>query len=146
MTLTPSGYVSDLEYDNVSLQRDGKLVMEIRRGLLGAPTVRGRDTVIPQDAGQTPRSRQADRLTIELAGWINGEDPEDYWPLVQEMNELFDGVALPRTLSCTVPGVGACTIDARPLAVNITTMIESHAARIDVLMESVDPYWVVPGS
>ena len=92
MPLGPSGFVSDLEFDGTSLQRGRTLVMQITRGLLGAPTVRGRDTVIPQAAGQTPRSRQADRLPIELAGWILAEDPEEYWELVAELNTLFDGV------------------------------------------------------
>jgi len=146
MPLGPSGFVSDLEFDGTSLQRGRTLVMQITRGLLGAPTVRGRDTVIPQAAGQTPRSRQADRLPIELAGWILAEDPEEYWELVAELNTLFDGVALPRVLSCTVPSIGAATIDARPLSIEITPMVESHAARVDVLLESSDPYWLLPGS
>jgi hypothetical protein len=146
MTLTPSGYVSDLEFDGTSLQRDGTLVMQVTRGLLGAPTVRGDDTIIPHLLGRTPRSRQADRLPIELAGWILAEDPEEFWPLVAEMNTLFDGVALPRVLSANVPGVGECTINARPVGVTITPVVESHAAQIDVLLESVDPYWDIPGS
>lgn len=145
----PAGEVTDLTFDSTLLQpSDVSFVMWIETGLQGAPTVRGDDTVIPHLAGRVPRSRQADRLIIELEGYILAETPSEFADIRGQLMTLFDGVALPRTLSCTLEdGVTTATIAARPTPpVLLDPIIPSYAARINVRLESVDPYWVLSAS
>lgn len=146
MTLNLGGYVSELTFDGTDLQPDDhSFVLWISRGLTAAPSVRGEDSVVPHAAGRVALSRQADLLRIELDGWIFGATPAGFRTTQRALMNLFDGVAEPRVLSCLLEdGVATATINARPQPpVLVDEIIPSHLARVNVALESVDPYWVV---
>jgi hypothetical protein len=145
MPASPAGYVTELTFDGTDLQTaDRTMICRITKGLNGAPQVRGRDTVIPHAAGRTARSRQADQLVVEVECWILADDPDTFRTRHRELMTLFDGVDSPRVLSCLLEDGGTATINARPIPPILETEpVPSHVARLDVQLESVDPYWVI---
>jgi len=149
MTLNLGGYVTELTFDSVDLQPDDhSYVLWIARGLQGAPTVRGSDTIVPHAPGRVARSRQADTLRIELDGRIFASTPAGFQTTRTLLMALFDGVAEPRLLSCLLEdGATTAEIYARPIPPHlIDEAVPSYLARLSIALESVDPYWTLGGS
>jgi hypothetical protein len=65
--------VIGLTFDGTDVQRsDLGIFLELVRGLGEPPEVRGVDVVIPARSGRYVRNRVADRLVIELRGYVMG--------------------------------------------------------------------------
>lgn len=150
MTLSIAGYVSDLTFDSTDLQpSDRSFVLWIARGLNNVPAVRGQDIVVPHLAGQVVGNRKADKLPIELVGWIlaNGVTPSiiagAFRTIVESLKAVFDPTLDPRVLAATLEDGSAAAINARVTALVIEEKVTSHVASISVAMESIDPYWVI---
>lgn len=142
--------IETLVYDGTSLMRDDGLFLAIKRGLGEIPVVRGTDTVVPGQTGRTARARVADRMAIELEGYVRGigttgdDEASAYYDLVLEMQTLFDPTKDPAVLSATLVNGANLTINARavpPLLWEETIL--GRLARLNVQLESVDPYWTV---
>ena len=142
--------ITDLEFDSVPLQRDDlSVVLEIKRGLGGVPTVRGSDQIVPGRSGRIPRARVADVTAIELEGVLEGTGPDDasrradLVALREEMRALFDGTKDPAPLSCVLEDGSTATIDVRVVPPILWDELPGYVVRVNVAMESVDPDWTV---
>jgi len=70
-SMNTGGFVTGLTYDGTDLvPSDGSFVLWISKGLNDAPEVRGQDVTVPALTGQVARNRVANRLPIELSGWV----------------------------------------------------------------------------
>lgn len=150
MTLGPGGYVTDLAYASTDLQPDSlDFVLWVTRGLNDIPSVRGTDQVVPARTGQVERNRKADKLAIELRGYVlgNGSTGElivaNFRSSVEILKALFDPALAQRVLSATLEDGSAATINARVVGLAMLEVVANHVAEVAVLMESLDPYWVI---
>ena len=144
--------ITDLTFDSTVLMRTDGLFLTIKRGIGEIPSVRGSDQIVPGRAGRIARARVADVLRIELEGVVGGKadlvtpvtEPAAYYALVLAMKALFAPTKVPKVLSCVLPDGSTATINARTIPPLLwDEEIAGRLARLNVALESVDPYWVV---
>jgi hypothetical protein len=153
MTLGVGGYVTELTYDSEELQPSSlDYVLWVIRGLNDIPSVRGTDQVVPTRTGQVERNRKADKLAIELKGYVlaNGDDVDatvaNFRGSVETLKGLFDPALASRVLAATLEDGSAASINARVVGLAMPEVVPGHVAEVSVSMESLDPYWVItPG-
>lgn len=148
--MTNAVAVVGLVYDTVDLQAsDFRLFLEIERGLNEPVEVRGRDTLVPGRAGRIARARVADRLDIELRGFVFGAGANetaqrsDFAALRQIVRNLFDPRKMPVNLVATLENGTTATIAARPLPGILWQKVIPTHYRISVPLESVAPDWAI---
>jgi hypothetical protein len=145
--------ITGLTFAGTSLMRDDGVFLMLKKGAGEIPSVRGVDTIVPGLTGRVFRNRVADRLVLELEGYVQGqEDPDDhdptepeaYYDLVDELVELFDPAADPAALSGTWPDGSIRSIDCRVVAPLLwDEVIHGRLAKLNVALESVSPAWDV---
>lgn len=147
--------VVELTLDGESLWNDdGTRVFGIVKGHPGMlPTLRGRDTIVPQSAGRIWRSRVRDTLSIELDGQSHAPDGVS----LDDARAAFaaDRLALfqlwrrcqlsPKTLEAVLEDGSTATIDARVITGQpvYTERVPGLHGTWGVILESVDPEWVI---
>lgn len=140
--------VVGLMFRGVDIQDLDGLYLEIILGLDGIPEVRGEDSVVPALVGRVPRNRIADRLAIELDGFVRGvgssetTDREDYRANVASMQALFDPELDPGLLEATLEDGTVATIHARTLTMLEESIVPTYK-HVNFELESVDPRWSV---
>jgi len=141
MTLSIAGYVSDLTYASTDLQpTDQSFVLWISRGINDVPSVRGTDVVVPHKIGQTAGTRRADKLAIELTGWVlaNGATADllvaAFREIVESLKALFDPADGYQTLAATLEDGSEAMIAARVVGLVITEQVPSHVASAPVTL------------
>lgn len=137
-----------LTFDGNDLQpSDGSLFLEITSGLNEPPEVRGVDVVVPASAGQIPRTRKPDRLTIVLTGYVQGIGADQdasriaFRTVVDNVRGLFDTAADPADIVATMEDGSTRTNTARTMNVIWNEVIKSEFATVSVELLSVVPDW-----
>lgn len=147
LTWTPDGG------DPFDCQRaDLGLVLQIVTGLDEVPSVRGEDVTIPGRPGVIPGNREADRRSLELAGWIAGATAEDqtelerrasYREMVSALQAAF-APTLTGTLEVVAEDGATYSIAARPLTIVYGTEDVPAFRYVSVaLISTTDPEWTV---
>lgn len=137
-----------LTFDAIDLQpTDQTFFLEITQGINEPPEVRGVDVIVPGSAGEIPRARKSDRLTIVLTGWVQGQGVDqdtaraDFRATVDNLRSLFDTEADPADLVATMEDASTRTNTARTMNVIWTEIIKSEFATVSIEMVSVVPDW-----
>lgn len=142
--------IAELRFGSTDLtDPDGLFFDRIVRGGPGTTAqVRGADDIIPGAPGRFARNRVLDLRTIEIDGWIGGagatvaEMAEDHWANRIAAATLFDPT-ITRVLRATLPGGAVYTINARALPLETYRSADPTHADATVVLESVDPDWVL---
>lgn len=148
--MSTNAAVVGLTFDGTDIQDLDGIFLEITRGLVEPPEVRGVDLIVPAYAGRIVRNRVGDRLSIILEGWVRGvasdedSDRADFVINRAAFRTLFDPRAEPADLVATLEDGSSQTIAARTLNV-VPEQIVPSFMRVNVEMESVDPDWT-PGA
>lgn len=144
--------ITALTFASTVLMRTDGLFLQLKRGFGEVPLVRGVDQLVPRRSGRIPRSRVADKLSIELEGYVRGipdegdndpTEPEAYYTLVDELVTLFDPTADERTLSFLHPDGSTRSISCRVVPPLLwDEIIPGRLAKLNVALEAVDdPSW-----
>lgn len=151
--MTSAAAVVGLTYRGTDIQDIDGIYLEIVTGLIEVPQVRGVDLVVPSSAGRTVRNRVADRLSIELRGFIRGvatatgvsgedEDRADFATNRAAFRSLFDPTLDPGPLVALLEDGSYQHLDARTLNVISDVQVPSWV-NVSVELESVDADWLV---
>jgi len=125
------------------------IFLEIIRGLLESPTVRGRDVTVPGLAGRIEANRENDTLMILLEGVV-GPDAADvtleaqlasYEVNRQAVRTLFATKRARADLVVSLPGSTA-TISARPMNLIWKEIVQGVFAEVSIELEGYDD-WVI---
>lgn len=147
---TPAA-VHALTYRGTDIQDLNGLFLEVVRGLDGVTDVRGVDSVVPARPGRISRSRQPDRLPIELVGYMRGvaqpsgadTDGKAYRVAVQLMQSLFDPAGGAGELIAQLEDGTYVVAQAAPTDVITEPRLPTFTI-LSIEMEAVDPpAWVV---
>jgi hypothetical protein len=140
-----------LIYRGTDIQNLDGIFLEIARGLVEVPEVRGVDLIVPSRQGQIRRNRVRHRMAIELRGWIRGtgstEDAQrdNFAANRAAFQALFDPTLEPGQLLITLEDSTTEDISARTLNVISETIVPSFV-RVSVEMESVGLDLTITGS
>lgn len=144
--------LSAMTFQFADLQRsDLSLHLDIVEGLNNGLDVRGKDTVIPSAAGQTPRTRKADVRHILLAGILQGTGATEatrlasWQNLRDEVEALFDVVAMPGTLRGMARDGTWRTITARTTSIIWNPAPVLGVDELAIALDSTDPDWEITG-
>jgi hypothetical protein len=134
-----------------NVQRDDLSVwLRIKRGLNEHPTVRGEDSIVPGREGRVSRNRIADKLDIELEGWVQpdsvlyeGEtEQESFRANVEFVKGIFDPTDPPITLIATLEDGSVLTIDAQVMDDMLwEEIVRSRFANLNIHLVAPTPYW-----
>lgn len=131
-----------LDVDDV----DG-IFLEVTRGFLGIPTMRGDDVTVPARAGRDAGDRVADVLQILLEGYVAGDDPEDWRAKTDALLAVLDEDGQdPGTLEVLAPRFGLGTGQSATIAARVKNyvpgvIVSEQKQTWSIELESVDPYW-----
>jgi len=139
-----------LEFRGLDLLADGRRI-QIVRGFLGLPAMRGADFVVSARTGRISGNRVADVNIIELAGYIAAATPEEWRAATDAFLSVLDeSGAAPGLLVARSPylglALGEATINARVKNIMPGDIVAKLFQRWSVELESVDPYWLLTGS
>lgn len=140
-----------LTYRGTDIQDLDGIFLEIVRGLVEIPEVRGVDLVVPSRQGQIRRNRVRHRMPIELRGWIRGTGANeaaqraDFAGNRAAFQALFDPTLEPGTLAITLEDSSTEDISVRTLNVISETIVPTFV-RVSVEMESVGLDLTITGS
>lgn len=142
-----------LEFRNLALDNYVGIRLDVVRGFLTPPQMRGEDVIVPALVGRVSRDRVADVLTIVLEGYVAGTDPEDWRAKTDQLIAVLDEhEADPGPLIARAPYLGLGIGDEATISARVRNYIEGPiraGATIQtwsIELESTDPYWVVaPG-
>ena len=113
-----------LSYAGTDLQLTANgIFIEIARGLMDPPRVRGEDVVVPYLAGRSARARENDVLPIELRGFVMASSGSltqatqrtSYQANWRSLRTLFATNRARANLVATLPSGTVATISALPM-------------------------------
>ena len=126
------------------------IYLEITRGFLVPPSVRGVDYIVAAKAGRSSGNRVADVIdSIILEGYVRGDDPEEWLvnrlALLAMLGEagVTTGVLTVRAPDYGLPTGSVATINARVKNWVEGTIIAYRDQTWSVELVSIDPEWVV---
>lgn len=148
--------VATLEFRGLDLlsalaneQRVG-IRIQVVRGFLMPPAVRGEDYVVAAKAGQIPGNRVSDHLTIGLAGSVTGRDAEEWLGYRTDLlDALREGAGIdPGDLIARSPYLGLSTGAVASITARVDNVIEGPVEAklrqtFSIELISLDPDWVL---
>lgn len=150
--MTSAAATVTLTYDSQDIQDIDGIFLDLHKGGPGEiADIRGIDDIIPGLDGRTVRNRRVDKRTIELRGFVRGTGSdeaaqrEDYWDNRIALAALFDPTEV-NNLVATLPGGLEYTISARTQPPFVLNQRVPSFAEVSIVLESVDPDWVLTGS
>lgn len=139
-----------LEFRGLALDDYTGIRLDIVRGFLTPPAVRGQDIVIPARAGRDSGNRVADVLSILLEGYVGGEDAEEWRENTDALIAVLDeNAVVPGSLIARAPYLGLATGAVATISARVKNYVEgpvragATVQTWSIELESIDPYWVV---
>lgn len=144
----------EVEFRGLAIDDYLGIRLDIVRGFLAPPDVRGTDYVVAARAGRSVGNRVADVLEIVLEGYVAGTNAADWRAKTDLLLGVLDesAEALPGLLVVRGPQFGLATGTEASITARVKNAVEGPVRfgfayqAWSVALESVDPAWVVEGS
>lgn len=137
----------ELEFRGLAIDDYYGIRLDIRRGFLVPPDVRGEDIIVPAASGRVAGNRLADVLSILLEGYVGGDDADDWRANTDALIAVLDESGqVPGALIARAPYLGLGTGQVASITARVKNFVEGPilGAQIQtwsIELESIDPYW-----
>lgn len=136
-----------LEFRGLAIDDYAGIRLDISRGFLTPPTVRGEDIVVPARAGRDAGDRIADTLAIMLDGYVGGATSDEWRTNTDALIAALDESGQePGALIARAPYLGLATGQEATINCRVKNYVEGpirgdQIQTWSIELESVDPYW-----
>lgn len=137
-----------IEFRGLACDDVDGIFMEVTKGFLMPPAVRGGDYTVAALAGRMSGNRIADVSALLLEGYVAGDTPEEWRANDDDWKDvLAEGGLEPGLLVVRAPLFGLAPGESASISARVVNAVEGPIVAYSsqtwsVALESVDPAWV----